>query len=164
MYLSRIAAAVALCGLLAHTAHAAPADQAKPADPESIERGHYLVKITGCNDCHTAGYTQTDGQTPEKDWLTGDLLGWQGPWGTTYASNLRLYMQEITEDQWVGIAHNARFRPPMPWYSLHAMSETDLRAIYRFIHSLGPAGTLAPTYLPPGQVPQGPRVTFPEPQ
>ncbi len=61
------------------------------ADKALIERGRYLVKTTGCNDCHTAGYTQTAGGTPQKAWLQGDVVGWQGPWGTTYASNLRLY-------------------------------------------------------------------------
>jgi len=60
---------------------------------KSLDRGRYLVKIAGCNDCHTAGYAETAGKVPEKQWLTGDQLGWRGPWGTTYAANLRLYMQ-----------------------------------------------------------------------
>lgn len=48
------------------------------------ERGRYLLKKSGCNDCHTPGYAQSGGAVPEKDWLTGDSLGWRGPRGTTH--------------------------------------------------------------------------------
>ena len=129
---------------------------------ELDERGRYLVKITGCNDCHTSGYAEVGGKRPERDWLTGDSIGWRGPWGTTYPSNLRLYMQYLSEDQWVMIAHTAQFRPPMPWYVLHDMTEQDLRAIYRFIRNMGPAGKPAPTYLPPEKEPEGPYILFPQ--
>ena len=43
------------------------------------------------------------------------------------------------------------------------MSDSDLRALYRFIKGLGPAGQEAPAYLPPGQEPKGPYVQFPAP-
>jgi hypothetical protein len=29
--------------------------------PAQLERGRYLIKTTGCNDCHTPGYTETAG-------------------------------------------------------------------------------------------------------
>src|ERR671925_460056 len=77
----------------------APAATPTPA-VESVERGRYMVTIGGCNDCHTAGYAQQEGNVPEAQWLTGDSLGWHGPWGTTYPPNLRLYMQDLTEDEW----------------------------------------------------------------
>ena len=60
------------------------AEAPKKADLKSLDRGRYLVKIAGCNDCHTRGYAETAGKVPEKQWLTGDQLGWRGPWGTTY--------------------------------------------------------------------------------
>lgn len=41
----------------------------------SIERGRYIARIAGCNDCHTPGYAQTGGKAPEAGWLTGDALG-----------------------------------------------------------------------------------------
>jgi mono/diheme cytochrome c family protein len=127
------------------------------------DRGRYLVTIAGCNDCHTAGYADAAGKIPEKDWLTGDQIGWRGPWGTTYASNLRLYTQQISEAQWVTTARAAEFRPPMPWYILREMTDQDLRAIYRFIRSLGPAGKQAPSFLPPNQEPPEPYISFPAP-
>lgn len=139
------------------------AEQSKARVGQSIERGRYLVKITGCNDCHTPGYAQTGGKIPEKQWLTGDQLGWRGPWGTTYPSNLRLYLQSVSEDQWVKLAHTTQYRPPMPWFALREMTAQDLRAIYRFVKYLGPAGEAAPTYLPPDQEPKEPFVLFPQP-
>lgn len=137
-------------------------DEAMSPDTRQIERGRYLVKIAGCNDCHTGGYAQYAGRVPEKDWLMGNRVGWRGPWGTTYSSNLRTYMNEISEDQWVTVAHTAEFRPPMPWFVLHDMTEQDLRAIYRFVQHLGPSGVAAPAYVPPDQEPAGPHVLFPQ--
>ena len=59
-----------------------------------VKRGRYLVKTGGCNDCHTAVYAMIGGNVPEAEWLRGDEVGWRGVWGTTYATNLRLYMQD----------------------------------------------------------------------
>jgi mono/diheme cytochrome c family protein len=47
-----------------------------------IDRGRYVVSITECNDCHTAGYVQAAGKVDESQWLMGDRLAWHGPWGT----------------------------------------------------------------------------------
>ena len=129
----------------------------------SPDRGRYLVRIAGCNDCHTANYALADGNVPEKDWLTGDAVGWQGPWGTTYPPNLRTFFQALDEDSWLVVARSRPFRPPMPSPSLRAMSDDDLRAIYRYVRVLGPAGVAAPAYVPPGQAVAGPVVTFPAP-
>jgi mono/diheme cytochrome c family protein len=131
--------------------------------PSLVDRGRYLVKITGCNDCHTPGYAQTGGHVPEKAWLVGDRLGWSGPWGTTYPSNLRLSIRQFSEEQWVKAAHTRQLRPPMPWFALRDMSDQDLRAIYQFIRYLGPTGEPAPAHLPPDQRPPEPYVRFPDP-
>lgn len=148
---------------IATTAQYALAQTPKMVAQKSFDRGKYLVKIAGCNDCHTPGYAQAGGKVSEKQWLTGDQLGWRGPWGTTYSTNLRLYMQKLTEEQWVRLAQTAQFLPPMPWFSLHSMTAQDLRAIYRFIRYLGPAGEPAPTYVPPDREPEGSYVLFPQP-
>jgi mono/diheme cytochrome c family protein len=156
---------IVFAGALPWAIHAAEA--AKPpgakANASSLARGKYLVTISGCNDCHTAGYAMTNGKVPEKDWLAGDRLGWRGPWGTTYAVNLRQYMQTLTEAQWVAKAKALETRPPMPWDNIRAMTTQDLRAIYRYIRHLGPAGEAAPAYVPPDKEPPPPFVTFPAP-
>ena len=128
--------------------------------PDPKERGRYLVKISGCNDCHTAGYLMANGNVEESKWLMGDSLGWVGPWGTTYARNLRNYFQTMTEDEWVEAAKSVELRPPMPWFTLRIMSDEDLRAIYQYIHSLGAAGEQVPDYLPPGVQAPLPRFTL----
>lgn len=151
-----------LAAALASEKTAGVPDRSQPSDKSLEDRGRYLVKITGCNDCHTPGYAEAAGNIPERDWLIGDIIGWRGPWGTTYASNLRLYMQNVSEDQWVQISRTIQFRPPMPWFVLRDMTERDLRAIYRFIRNLGPAGRPAPVYLPPEQEPAGPYILFPQ--
>jgi mono/diheme cytochrome c family protein len=139
-----------------------PAFAQQKSDPQ-VNRGRYLIKIGGCNDCHTAGYGPTGGKVPEAQWLTGDALGFNGPWGTTYPTNLRLYFQNLTEDEWVKKGKTLNTRPPMPWFNVQAMSTSDLRAMYRYVRSLGPAGKPAPDYLPPDKAPTGPVVRFPAP-
>jgi mono/diheme cytochrome c family protein len=142
---------------------ALPAVAQDKKEDSMVARGRYLTQISGCNDCHTAGYAQAGGKVPEAQWLTGDILGWRGPWGTTYPVNLRLYMQGLGEDQWVKKAKSLSTRPPMPWFALHDMSSSDLRAMHRYIRHLGPAGEPAPAYLPPDKMPGQPFVQFPEP-
>src|SRR5262245_11510307 len=103
---------------------------AAPSDAPGVARGRYLVRISGCNDCHTPGYMATAGKVAEALWLTGDHLGWQGPWGTTYPPNLRLALQRYTLDEWLRVARVPR-RPPMPWFALRDMTDEDLASIYR---------------------------------
>jgi mono/diheme cytochrome c family protein len=137
---------------------AAPAF-AQKEDPV-IARGRYISQIGGCNDCHTPGYGPSGGKVPEAQRLTGDALGWHGPWGTTYPANLRLKVQDMDEAAWMRYSATLHTRPPMPDFAIRDMSETDRRAIYRFVRSLGPAGQAVPAYLPPNQKPQPPYVDW----
>jgi mono/diheme cytochrome c family protein len=155
-------AALATIAATAIATAASAADGRKTADPVR-ERGRYVVTIAGCNDCHTQGYAMSGGNVDESKWLTGDSLGWRGPWGTTYPVNLRLYMQNISEKEWVAKAKTLETRPPMPWFNVRRMSDADLRAIHRYIRSLGPAGEPAPAFVPPNQEPRPPYATFPAP-
>lgn len=150
-------------GLTAAVLLAAPLAALAEAPSASIERGRYVVKVGGCNDCHTPDYALNGGRVPEKAWLIGDALGWRGPWGTTYPSNLRLYFNSISEEEWIRRAQSLQTRPPMPWFNVREMSEQDQRSLYRFVRSLGPAGGPAPAYLPPDRQPTGPVVAFPTP-
>lgn len=128
-----------------------------------LERGRYLVVVGGCNDCHTPGFAESGGTMPEEKWLMGSPMGWKGPWGTTYASNLRLFFQEKSRDEWVEYAHQADLRPPMPDWVLHAMTDEDLAAIHAFVRQLGSAGKPAPEFVPPGEEPKGPYIAWPQP-
>ena len=81
MHLCWIQASLAIFGLMSATA-AVAADAGKSGDAVR-DRGRYVVTIAGCNDCHTPNYGLGGGKVDEKQWLTGDSLGWRGPWGTT---------------------------------------------------------------------------------
>ena len=144
---SRLAAVAALILASAAAGSASAADARH--DPASVARGRYLVTVTGCNDCHTPGGMEKGPAVPEAQWLTGLPIGFQGPWGTTYPSNLRLVLGSMTEAQWLQHARQERL-PPMPWFNLRAMTDADLKAIYAFVRSLGPAGVAAPAYVAPG--------------
>jgi len=126
------------------------------AAADLIDKGEYLVKIGGCNDCHTPGYGQSGGKVPKQHWLTGSDQGFMGPWGTTYPSNLRLNLSKMSEPEWLVYSGTFHTRPPMPDFTVRAMSEEDRRALYRFVTSLGSAGKAAPAYLPPDQQPPAP--------
>jgi mono/diheme cytochrome c family protein len=126
-----------------------------------LAHGRYIIQIAGCNDCHTPDYLLAEGKVPENLWLTGSPFGWRGPWGTTYAANLRLLMGTLTEKQWIAMARTLKARPPMPWFDVNIMSERDLRALYHFVRYLGPGGGPAPAYVPPDKEPQPPYALFP---
>jgi len=126
-----------------------------------IQRGRYVAMVGGCNDCHTPGFAESAGKVPESQWLTGDRLGWSGPWGTTYAPNLRLRFASMDLASFKAYAHSMTARPPMPYWAINAMTDDDLEALWTYVHSLGPAGAPAPAALPPGVAPKGPAVTFP---
>ncbi len=145
---------LAACSAAPGTPTAEP--PAASSDADLVARGEYLVKITGCNDCHTPGYADKGGDIPVTTWLTGSTLGYNGPWGTTYPTNLRLRLADMDEATWLEYSGNLHTRPIMPDYNVRAMSEDDRRALYRFIRSLGPAGAKAPDYLPPGKQPPRP--------
>jgi hypothetical protein len=69
-------------------------------------------------------------------------------------------VQQFNADTWVQVMHSRDVRPPMPWQSLHAMSDADLRAIYEYIKQLGPAGVQTPAFVPPGEEPKTPFIVF----
>ena len=50
--------------------------QANSSTTEHHERGRYLVKIAECHNGYTPGYAETGGKVPEKEWLTGNSMGW----------------------------------------------------------------------------------------
>ena len=97
-------AVLAACGRAPEAAEMSP--EPTPAigavdDAALLERGRYLTVTSGCNDCHSPGYAESGGTTPEAEWLVGSPLGWSGPWGTTYPANLRLKAGEMDEAAWL---------------------------------------------------------------
>jgi mono/diheme cytochrome c family protein len=150
------AAALALAATMS-IAHAS-----EPAKP-SATYGKTVSILGGCHDCHTADYSEKNGVINPDTALKGNPVGYQGPWGTTYAVNLRLLAKGMTEDAWVKHLKSFTTRPPMPYYNVHTMDDVQLRSLYRYIASLGAPGEPAPAFVPPGQKPASPYIVFAPP-
>jgi hypothetical protein len=132
-------------------------------DAVSVERGRHISIIGGCHDCHTVGYNESGGKIDPATALKGSPLGYRGPWGTTYAMNLRITASTKSEDEFVTFAQSFETRPPMPWYNVHEMEENDLRSLYQYIKSLGEPGDPAPQAADPGAEPATPYIIFAPP-
>jgi len=151
--------------MLGATARRGAGGEAGPGAPHvsaetSVAAGRYLVIAGGCNDCHTAGWGERNGDVPESEWLTGVPLGFRGPWGTSYPRNLRLTVASMTEDAFVARLKAGAGLPPMPWMNVSRLAEEDMRAIYRFVASLGTSGDATPMPLAPGVEPSTPYIVF----
>ena len=150
-----LAFVIALVALLApglSRGGAVAGDEPHVAARDAIAAGRYRVNYGGCNECHTPGFAQAKVPIPEADRLTGNPIGFQGPWGTSYAINLRLFFTRFPEPRWIAVVRKPPFEvhPPMPWRSLQALSDADLSAIYAYVHSLGDAGVATHDFIPPG--------------
>ena len=80
---------------------AAATPAAATANEGLVAHGEYIVRIAGCNDCHTEAYGPRGGDVPKAEWLQGSALGYHCPWGTTYATNLRLTADGLDEAEWL---------------------------------------------------------------
>lgn len=118
------------------------------ADRAKLDRGRYLVVIAQCNNCHTSGYTASQGRLPESAWLLGDTRGRVTSEGTVYATNLRHFIAHLSLPQWLQVVRQGQSREPMPWWNLRAMTDEDLSAMYVYIRSLQPVGEAAPPFQP----------------
>jgi len=125
----------------------------------TLERGRALTTVGGCHDCHTPGYPEAAGKVAPSEWLTGNVVGFQGPWGTSYPVNLRLYVQQKSEKEWLARVRQPML-PPMPWFNLRDTSDADLIAMYRYMRSLGASGKPAPAAAAPGVAVQTPYFEF----
>ena len=84
-----------------------------------------------------------------------------GPWGVSYAINLTsdaTGVRNWTEEMFVRAmrtgqhAGNGRpILPPMPWQSLNAMTDSDLKAVFAYLRTVPPVRNIvpAPQVAPP---------------
>jgi hypothetical protein len=129
---------------------------AEPAAP-TVDYGKWVSIVGGCHDSEKNGVINPDTA------LKGNPVGFQGPWGTTYAVNLRALAATMSEDAWVKYLQTFTARPPMPYFNVHALDEVQMRSLHMYIASLGAPGDPAPAYVPPGQEPTSPYLVFAPP-
>ena len=153
-----------LASVLALSLAAAPALHAQDSQ---VERGKYLVGITGCHDCHSpkvpgtmkpvpelilSGRPQTTkvpAAAPGEVHASEDLTAWAGGWGQTVASNLTpdpatgLGMR-YTEAKFIQTMRTGKkpegiaILPPMPVDVYVNMKDDDLKAIYAYLKTIKP--------------------------
>ncbi|HEX6587372.1 MAG TPA: hypothetical protein VF039_00005, partial [Longimicrobiales bacterium] len=117
-----------------------------PAEEITLERGRYLaMNVANCKGCHSTR-SMTDGSYIGAPFSGGMQMSLDGDASRGFVTpNLTPdpatgRITSWTEDQFV-----ARFRAGpqfreshMPWNAFRRMSDTDLRAIYRFLRTLEP--------------------------
>jgi mono/diheme cytochrome c family protein len=168
---SAVVAAAVLFGM------SSPAQAQPAAGGAQVERGRYLVTITGCHDCHSP---KIKGMTPDltralsgrpattplpspattEVHASGDLTAWNGPWGFSVASNL-------TPDAATGIGtryneasfvttmrtgkkpNGTAIMPPMPSEVYQNMTDEDLKAIFAYLRTIKPIRNAVLAGLPP---------------
>src|SRR5260221_11111365 len=158
---------IALTSAFALSLALAPSIHAQTGSENQIERGKYLVGITGCHDCHSpklpggmkpvpdlilSGRPQTTkvpSGAPGEVHASEDLTAWTGGWGTTVASNLTpdpatgLGMR-YTEAKFLATMRSGKkpegvaVMPPMPVDVYVNMKDDDLKAIYAYLKTIKP--------------------------
>ena len=123
------------------------ASLAARADDATLERGKYLVTISGCNDCHTPGYLL--GHPDIARYLGGSDVGFAIPGlGVFVAPNLTpdkdtglgsWSAQQIAAAITTGVRPDGRvLAPMMPWQAFSHLTPTDAMAIAAYLQSLPP--------------------------
>jgi hypothetical protein len=114
-----------------------PVQTASLSGADQIARGHYLVSIMGCNDCHSPKVMTPQGpvadttrllsghpskmpigavdQNTSKEWLlfSPNLTAFVGPWGTSYAANISSSESGIgnwTEEQFFRAIREGKYK------------------------------------------------------
>lgn len=91
---------------------------------------------------------------------SADLTAWAGPWGISFPANLTPDMEtglgSWTEDMFretmrtgkhLGVGRD--LLPPMPWQSVSALTDDDLKALFAYLKSLKPVHNAVPDPIPP---------------
>ena len=136
-----------------------------------VQRGEYIVATTGCNDCHTPGALY--GAPDFKRTLSGSELGWEGPYGVSYASNLTPDPEtglgswtdaEIERALRSGIKKDGNpVNPPMPWPSTARFTAEDMSAVIAYLRSIPPVSHKNLGPIPPGKAVAGSVIRMPPP-
>lgn len=116
---------------------------ASPAESATVERGAYIAEALGtCAACHTRR-SKTDGSYQGPRYAGGSEFGAPGDTATIFVSpNLTPgrpgRLNGWTEDQFLVRFRAGALLPgtPMPWRPYSRLSDTDLRALYRFLRTL----------------------------
>jgi len=127
------------------------------ADDAQIARGHYLVTIAGCSDCHTPGALL--GSPDMKRYLGGSDVGFAIPGAGVFVGENLTPDKETGLGKWTDSQVIAAFRtgktpegrelsPVMPYPALSHLSDEDAQAIVAFLRSLPPVSNQVKNFGP----------------
>lgn len=131
------------------------------ADPR-LERGRYLVEISGCNDCHTPGYFV--GHPDATRYLGGSDVGFSIPGlGVFVGPNLTpdkatglggWSVAQIATAITTGKRPDGRILAPiMPWRAFAHLTKSDALAIAAYLKTLKPVDHKVPGPFGPNEKP-----------
>ena len=157
--MAALGAAAALCATVA--GGSARADDA-------VARGAYLVRVMGCNDCHTPGVFL--GKPDFSKALAGSDVGFEVPglgihWGPNLTSDKETGLGKWTEAEIItaftrGLTPDGtRLIPTMPYNDFAALTPADQHAIAAFLQSLPPIKNAVPAPTKPGEKATAPYMT-----
>jgi len=147
---------------IAATTEPAPSKGATKTNPQLDERGRYLVKIAGCNDCHTPGYFL--GKPDMARFLAGSDVGFEVPGlGVFHGSNL-------TPDKATGLGNwtdaeivaaiqkgqrpdGRMLAPVMPSHAFANLTKPDVDGVVAYLRSLPPIANKVPGPFGPTETP-----------
>ena len=130
------------------------------ADAARIARGRYLVRLGGCNDCHTPGYFF--GRPDRKHYLGGSDVGFAIPHlgvfvGPNLTPDKKTGLGRWTTGQIVaaltrGVRPDGRaLAPIMPWLAFSHLRPSDATAIALYLKSLKPVSHAVAGPFRPGE-------------
>jgi len=90
---------------------------------------------------------------------SNDFTAWAGPWGISFAANLtpdvtglgpwtdQQFIQTMRTGKHLGVGR--ALLPPMPWFNSAALTDQDLKALFKYLQSLKPISNQVPQPIPP---------------
>jgi len=157
---------ICLASMCALSIAVAPSVLAQASTESQVERGKYLVGITGCHDCHSpkiAGMkpdpdrilsgrpqtTRVPSSAPGEVHASEDFTAFTGGWGQSVASNLTPdpatgIGTRYTEAKFIQTMRTGKkpegvaLAPPMPVDVYVNMKDDDLKAIYAYLKTIKP--------------------------
>jgi mono/diheme cytochrome c family protein len=138
--------------VILHLMPARATPEVLPPASDTLRYGEYLVRASGCIECHTPAehgqivktlaftggreFQMPDGSLLESSNLTPDMETGIGKW-TKEAFIFRFKTYDPATFQ-PPVLHQGELQSIMPWTMYAGMDTTDLTAIYKYLHSLKP--------------------------
>ena len=140
------------------------------ADQTSIDQGKYMVRLLGCEGCHTHGYLKNLGlkKGGEPEPLAGSRVGLAFRLMANQIWPAIVFPSNLTPDEETGIGgwsqeeivdvlttgvdrHGKVLWPVMPWSTLAELKQEDAKAIADYLMSLDPIYHRVPDNVPAGE-------------